>query len=155
MPSQFLRVSEYVAGPTVVNGHRVVMVTYRIGDRFACKIENGDVGLTISTVFRATKAEAVEAGLEEARVLLQPLSESADPPPRPVRTVTAILMWVGDEQVTIRPQELLTMSNEKRMSLILSGNLTFLDENTSVIPVGQGLELLRQDYEICENPLVI
>ena len=54
-----------------LNGWRVNIVSYRIGDRFYCTIDNVDPGARFARAEGATREEAEAAALEKATRYLQ------------------------------------------------------------------------------------
>jgi hypothetical protein len=55
-----MKTEQYQEEITELNGVKLRIVTYRIGDLFHCHISNMDAGATISRAAGATKAEALQ-----------------------------------------------------------------------------------------------
>jgi hypothetical protein len=60
------RAENYRREEREVNGVRVVITTYQIGDRFHCHIENKDPGATIARAEGSTREEACKSALDRA-----------------------------------------------------------------------------------------
>jgi hypothetical protein len=145
MPQVATRIEEYESLAGKVGGHRVAVVTYRLGGKYICIIEGQDVGAAICRVCGETKTDALTAGLSEAERLIKPIPDVPDlVKDASVVYLDRIVMQLGGESVPFTIKEFMSVSLGERMKLIVGGKLTFLDPSGGVIPVGEAIELLRQ-----------
>ena len=142
--SQLFRVSEYLARSSEIAGHPVIIVSYKIGERFACKIDNASVGLNIATVYADTKEAANFEACAKAEQLLMASTRDEIVVQQEVErpAVSKILLKIGEEEVSVRPRELFELADCDRMSLILKGRLSFYDAKSKPISAGRAIEIL-------------
>ena len=65
-----MKAEEYTERQEVIDGWKVHIVTYRLGDRFYCTIDNVDPGARFVRAEGATREEVERVGLEKARKYL-------------------------------------------------------------------------------------
>jgi hypothetical protein len=154
MPQVATKIEEYESLAGKVGGHSVTVVTYRLGGRYVCIIENQEVGATVCRVCGETKTDVLSAGLSEAERLMQPVTHA----PAMVRGASAayidrIVMQIKGEPVAFTIMEFLSLPMGDRMKLIFAGKLSFLDSKGGPIPVGHAIELLRRvTQNVKSNP---
>jgi hypothetical protein len=61
-----MKAEEYTERNDVIDGWKVHIVTYRIGDRYYCTIDNVDPGARFARAEGATRGEAERVALEKA-----------------------------------------------------------------------------------------
>ena len=65
-----MKAEEYTERQEVIDGWKVHIVTYRIGDRFYCSIDNVDPGARFARAEGATREEVERVALEKAKKYL-------------------------------------------------------------------------------------
>jgi hypothetical protein len=65
-----MKAEEYTERQEEIAGWRVHIVTYKIGDRYYCTIDNVDPGARFARAEGTTRDEAERAALEKARKYL-------------------------------------------------------------------------------------
>jgi hypothetical protein len=65
-----MKAEEYTERQEVIDGWKVHIVTYRIGDRFYCSIDNVDPGARFARAEGASREEVERVGLEKAKKYL-------------------------------------------------------------------------------------
>ena len=65
-----MKAEEYTERTEEIDGWSVHVVTYSLGDRFSCTIDNVDPGARIARAEGATRDEAERLALEKARKYL-------------------------------------------------------------------------------------
>ena len=67
-----LKAEDYRVDTQEVNGQKVNITSYKIGDRYYCHVANVDPGATIARTDAPTQQEAIQAALARARERLSP-----------------------------------------------------------------------------------
>ena len=65
-----VKAEDYTERPDEIDGWNVHLVTYRIGDRYYCTIDNVDPGARIARAEGTTREEVERVALEKARTYL-------------------------------------------------------------------------------------
>jgi hypothetical protein len=65
-----MKAEEYTERHDVIDGWKVHIVTYRIGDRYYCAIDNVDPGARFAHAEGATREEVERVALEKAKKYL-------------------------------------------------------------------------------------
>jgi hypothetical protein len=65
-----MKAEEYAERQEVIDGWKVHIVTYRIGDRFYCSIDNVDPGARFARAEGASREEVERVALEKAKKYL-------------------------------------------------------------------------------------
>ena len=145
MAQSLSKITEYEVQSLEMKGHPIVVVSYKVGNRYACRIENSDVGLTACTVFGATRDQAMRTGVDQAQQLFETLPEAMPTPlPSPNRTLQRVVLNKGSNELHLTIEDFLGLPLNDRMSHILGGQAAFYDDNKVRIPVGEAIELLQK-----------
>ena len=65
-----MKAEEYTERQDVIDGWKVHIVTYRIGDRYYCSIDNVDPGARFARAEGATREDVERTALEKAKKYL-------------------------------------------------------------------------------------
>ena len=65
-----MRAEDYSERNEVIAGWRIHIVSYRLGDRYCCTIDNVDPGARVASAEGATREDAEGQALEKARKYL-------------------------------------------------------------------------------------
>lgn len=130
-----------------MGGYEVNVISYRLGDRYVCGIDNIDPGATICRATGGTRRVAMEKALSQAALNLREHTYLAVPEQSNQVQALDKLVLQDDPPHTYGVSDFLQLPLAERMNQILSGNLAFYDPFGQQIPSGEAMRLLKQASE--------
>ncbi|MES1147147.1 MAG: hypothetical protein ABUL49_00165 [bacterium] len=138
---------DYEAYVREVAGYKLQIITYKLGEKHVCIINNLDPGATICRMASYSREEALKKALQEANACIA-RSKAVEPTPQAVNQAQLDhLEYRGRDGIEVFTVDaFLSLDNNKRMEYILSGMLLFLTENGQTIPAQVAM---RQLHKAC------
>lgn len=136
---------------TAVGEHTVRIVTYRLGERYVCCIDDIDPGDAISRSVGVTAGMAESKALTLARSIFQfghlnPFSFS--PSYDCSVELHKILIGSGPSQNEYTVEQFLAVPFDVRMGLLLDHQVCYISVEGHVLPAGEGLRILQREARL-------
>jgi hypothetical protein len=140
-------VADYERKTAMIARHQVSVISYRLGERYVCGIDNIDPGATICRATGNTRRAAQEKALQDAVNQLTKhrylsVSESAE-----ACAELEKLVLTGEPEETYAVMDFLKLPLSDRMAHILSGRIQYFGPTGEQIPSGDAMRLLKKASE--------
>ncbi|HEY3783187.1 MAG TPA: hypothetical protein VGL56_19075 [Fimbriimonadaceae bacterium] len=122
----------------------IQIISYRLGEKHVCIVNNLDPGATICRVVGFSRLDALKRGLLQANELLSVTPFTTATPPVKVACLSLIEYTDGGEHACYSVETFLRMPIEFRTQSLMQNKLVFRDPEGEELPSGMALKYLSQ-----------